>query len=96
VGFLGRVGASTRGHVIGDPALCFGHLGRGEPERGTDVLGADLDAASALARVVLPRALVETAGDDDSASFDKAQHDVLGEVAPADDVEERRRLLPLV
>jgi hypothetical protein len=58
LGFLGRVGASTREHLIGDPALCFGHLGRGEPERGADVLGADLDAASALARVGLPRALV--------------------------------------
>src|SRR5208283_1738781 len=44
----------------------------------------------------LPGALLQPARDYDPHALGQAERHVLGQVAPADDVEERRRLLPLL
>src|SRR5580704_17465295 len=44
----------------------------------------------------LPGPLLEPAGDDDAHPLGQTERHVLGQVAPTDDVEERRRLLPFL
>src|SRR6185437_14881217 len=56
----------------------------------------DLDLGPMLAVLRLPRALLESAGDDDAHPLGQAQRHVLGQVPPTDYVEERRRLLPFL
>jgi len=71
-------------------------LGGGEPEAGPDVIGHDLDLGPPLTSVGLPAPLLQAAGDEHPAALGQAEGHVLGQVPPADDVEEGDRLLPLL
>ena len=53
-------------------------------------------AAATVAGFGLPAVLLEAPGHDDAGPFDKAQCNVLSQLAPTYDVKERRRLLPYV
>src|SRR5690606_34919158 len=70
--------------------------GGGPAQRGADLVGHDLDLRALVAVLGLPGALLEAAGDDDAVTLGDGLRHVVGEVAPADDVEEGGLLLPLV
>src|SRR5438105_3978131 len=95
-GGAGVATATPSRPVAGTPVLVLGDAGRGPAEAGADLVGHDLDLRALLTVGVLPRALVEAAGDDDPRALGQALRGVLGHLLPAHHVEERRCLLPLL
>src|SRR5690606_16253341 len=71
-------------------------LGGGPAEAGSDLVGEDLHLGALLAVVGLPVALLQPARDHHAGALGERLAHVLGQVAPADDVEEGDLLLPLV
>src|SRR5439155_4286790 len=94
---LDRAGRAAAIAAAGGTAapVALGHGGGGPAQARTDLVGDDLDDRALLAVVGLPRPLLEPAGHDDAAALRQRLAGVLAHRAPCDDVEERRRLLPL-
>src|SRR5262245_12939373 len=82
--------------VAAAPAVVLGDLGGGEAQAWPDLVGDDLDDVAPIAVAVLVAALFETTGHDDPRALRQRLAHVLGHLAPAHDVEEASRLLPLV
>src|SRR5262249_17552987 len=78
------------------PAPPSGDGGARPAQARTDLVGHDLHHASLVAVLRLPAPLLEATGDDDARALREGLGHVLGHLAPADDVEEARLLLPLV
>src|SRR6266540_1561090 len=89
-------GVATAPEVAAATTVVLRDLGGREPEARPDLVGDDLDDVAPVAVAVLVAALLEAAGDDDARALRERLAHVLGHLAPAHDVEEARRLLPLV
>src|SRR5437879_4728541 len=76
-------------------SLVLGDLARRPAKAWRDLVGDDLDDRALLAFLGLPRTLLEAARDDHPGALADRRADVLAELTPARDVEERRVLLPL-
>src|SRR5262249_926559 len=93
---LAPAATATATEVAAAAALVAGDLGARPGQARADLVGDDLDHAALLAVLGLPAALLEAAGDDDARALAQRLGDVLGHLAPADDVEEAGLLLPLL
>src|SRR5690349_23030446 len=87
--------AAATGREVAAAALVALDLRGREAQARADVVGDDLDDVALVAFLRLPRALLEPAGHHDPRALAERLAHVLRELAPAHDVEEARRLLPL-
>ena len=86
---LGSEGRDLAGLGLGATPLDSMDVGGGEAQARTDLVGRELDLGAVLALVGLPTALLEATGDHNPHALGEAEGHVLGQVTPADDVEER-------
>jgi hypothetical protein len=93
---LGLEGLDLVGLDLGATALRLVDIDGGKTQTRTDLVGRQLHLGTVLAFVGLPAALLQPTGDDDPHALGEAEGHVLGKVPPADDVEERGALLPLL
>src|SRR5579883_953298 len=93
---LAATAATTAAATLRATAVGLLGVGGRPAQARADLVGDDLDLRALLAVLGLPAALLEPAVDDDPGALGQALGDVVGQAAPARDVEEGGGLLPFV